>query len=248
MDLESGVSESGLRRRRGTKSLSELSSQRSGPTVHRAQGPEPRDTTFGVNVLEELDLRNHGPGAMVSSVLGSTTIGPGLKTHAVSASMYSVGDETTHLRMGSFETSSSVTPTNGTRLVTAKANGSVLDARVGNKTNFGRVQGMGVEVNAKLDTTPGQRFTSLPTPSLTVRPYVAAMEVGMGGTTSGFKLPFMKPDFEVTGSAKVRASIGHDLVGRDKSAMRIPFPSVGGDLKVKVSGGVNMGRVKQKTE
>ena len=236
------MSDQGLRRRRtaGNTTGQELS----GPRVNVAKGPSRSDWSVGINVLDEPDLRSGTLLQAVGSTMGTASMGGAMKTHATNTSLASFGSDSTHVRFGSIETSSAVTLGTGPRLVTAKANASAIDVRYGSKENFGRLQYGGIEVNAKVDKNRDAPHTGMPGFSATVRPYVAAAEVGASHKQT---LGFLGPDYELSVAGKVRASVGRDIVGKDKSSVRIPVgPSA--DLKVKVSGGINVGRKKLKTE
>lgn len=219
---------------------SEGTGPRLGPLqIHRSKAPDWGGTSVGFSVLAEPDLRG-SVGEIVSDVVGTTSLGSTTKTHSFSASLASRGDDTTHVKFGSVESSSTLTPSTGKRLLTAKANASVAELRAGSKENYFRVQGPGVEANLKVDRPELSSPSAIPVPRASVRAYAAAVEVGGSVSTGPFNLPFTSTPVEVSFSGKGRASVGSDVIGQS-SKPRIPVPGVG-DLKFKVSGGFSVNR------
>jgi hypothetical protein len=236
------MSDQGLRRRRTAENTA--SGALSGPRAHVAKGPNVGEWSVGINVLDEPNLRTGTMQDAALSTVNTVSFGGAMKTHTANGSLASFGDDTTHVRFGSIETSGAVSFGSGPRLVTGKANASLIDARYGSKENYARLQYGGIEFNGKMDKDKLSPHSALPNPSATLRPYAVAAEVG--GTYKK-KLPSLGPDYELSVAGKIRASVGRDIIGKDKSAVRIPVGPTA-DLKVKVSGGINVSRKKLKTE
>lgn len=236
------MSDQGLRRRRTAANTGEGSP--SGPRTHVAKGPSVAEWSVGLNVLDEPNLRTGTVQNAVLSTMDTTSLGGAMKTHVASGSLLSVGDDNTHVRIGSVESSGAMSLGTGPRLLTAKANASLIDARYGSKENYARLQYGGIEFNGKVDKDKLSPHSALPSPSATLRPYAVAAEIG-GNYKK--KLTPLGPDYELSVAGKIRASVGRDIIGKDKSAVRIPVGPTA-DLKLKVSGGINVSRKKLKTD